>query len=252
MKKDKMKKIIITLITIILILVLILIGKIISKDKKQEKELKYVTGQLNSNAIQKIYEGLSNNEIKDGMNQLKNIMEKKTNASKIIVNGEEVSEKEIAYMDFIINNTLINENQEKKDAISEIIKEYAIAQDAKKKNIKFTYEENKIIETRTRNQFSKDKEGMNDILNLFQMSYDEFLKFYTDKVKRLELQTRWTLYISNAIKNGKLYTDFEAFNNKCKQYNKIQDTSQQTVLLLQLIDEYKEYLKEKAVVKYIN
>ena len=68
-------------------------------------------------------------------NELGTIMDGKTDKCKVIVNGEKITEREIAYIDFQINNTVLNEQQEKKDAINEAIKEYVVVQDAKQRNI---------------------------------------------------------------------------------------------------------------------
>ena len=84
------------------------------------------------------------------------------------------------------------------------------------------------------------------------MTYDEFIEFHIAKIKRLELQTKWTLYISNCIKNGKLNTKSEEINNKCKKYNESKDEMQRLKLLLELLEDYKEDLKEKAIIEYAN
>ena len=89
-------------------------------------------------------------------------------------------------------------------------------------------------------------------MNTFQMDYDEFLKFHIAKIKRLEIGTKWTLHINEAIRKGELNTKNEAFNKKCKQYRENKTESQNISLLFELVDEYKEYLKEEAKIEYID
>ncbi len=88
------------------------------------------------------------------------------------------------------------------------------------------------------------------------MNYEEFLEFYTARMKRLEVQTKWSLYITDAIKNGELKTESNVFNEKCKECKKYLESketfSRGTSLLFELIEEYKELLKDKAKIEYVN
>lgn len=108
------------------------------------------------------------------------------------------------------------------------------------------------IEERTKGQFAKDKEEIDSTLEAFQMEYDEFLKFHIAKIKRLEIETKWTLYINDAIRKGELNTENKEFNKKCKQSRENKTESQDISLLFKLVDEYKEYLTERAQIKYID
>jgi len=255
MLKNKKNIGIIILVMIIAILIIVLINKIILKNNQQlgDSLSKHEKVELNNEIkFQQTDGGLSRNEIETGMNELSTAMKNKTDKCKIIVNGEKISEKDIAYIDFIINNTITNENQEKKDAINEAIIECVIEQDARARGITLTKQESESIEERTKGQFKKDREGMNNVLNSFHMNYDEFLEFYIAKMKRLELETKWTMHISDAIKKGELYIEKEELNEKCKEYNKIEDSSQKVKLLIELVNKCKEYLKDSAKIEYVN
>ncbi len=259
MTKDKRYIGIIILLVIVMTALIILICKTISRNKEKtynmsnnivdEQENLNLENRFDSQQSSNVF---SNEQRNTATNELGTIMDGKTNKCKVIVNGEKITEREIAYIDFQINNTVLNEQQEKKDAINEAIKEYVVVQDAKQRNIFLTEEENKMIEERTKKQFAKDKDGMDSTLHTFQMDYDEFLKFHIAKIKRLEIGTKWTLHINEAIRKGELNTKNEAFNKKCKQYRENKTESQNISLLFELVDEYKEYLKEEAKIEYID
>ena len=254
MIKDKRYIGIIILLVIVMTALIILICKTISRSKEKTYNMSnnIVDEQENLNLenrfdSQQSSNFFSNEQRNTATNELGTIMDGKTDKCKVIVNGEKITEREIAYIDFQINNTVLNEQQEKKDATNEAIKEYVVVQD-----IFLTEEENKMIEERTKKQFAKDKDGMDSTLNTFQMDYDEFLKFHIAKIKRLEIGTKWTLHINEAIRKGELNTKNEAFNKKCKQYRENKTESQNISLLFELVDEYKEYLKEEAKIEYID
>ena len=255
MLKEKKNIGIIILIVVVITALIILISKVTLKNRytQQTKNNILSNQEVSNDELEQREEansGVTNEEIASRIDELSEVMKDKTDKCQVIVNGEEISEREIAYIEVTTNNAMFNENQEKSDAVNEAIKEYAIVQDAKARNIALTDEEEKGIEKTAKELFSEDREGMDEMLNLFQMSYDEFLKFHTDKMKRLELGTKWTLYIKEVIKNGELHTENEAFNEKCKAYNS-KDGAEKNKLLLELIDEYKEYLKDKAIVEYV-
>ena len=167
MTKDKRYIGIIILLVIVMTALIILICKTISRSKEKtynmsnnivdEQENLNLENRFDSQQSSNVF---SNEQRNTATNELGTIMDGKTNKCKVIVNGEKITEREIAYIDFQINNTVLNEQQEKKDAINEAIKEYVVVQDAKQRNIFLTEEENKMIEERTKKQFAKDKDGM--------------------------------------------------------------------------------------------
>ena len=250
MLKDKRNIGIIILIVVVITALLILISKKMINNKANQQ-------QENSNKINQTNNSLlSNEEKREAMNELSQIMANKTDKCVLIINGKEITEKEIAYVNFQKNSEVLHEGQEKKDAINKVIKEYVVAQDAKERQISLTEEESKSIEEGVKKNFQKDSDEMKEILNATYMNYEEYLEFYIARMKRLEIQTKWSLYITDAIKSGEINTDSKIFNQKCKeckQYLESKETiSQGMKLLFELIEEYKELLKEKADIKYIN
>lgn len=250
------------LIVIVIISSMILIAKIITGNKKKEIIDRKISNQEEN--VTKVLDMkkqenrtlLSNEEKQNGMNELSEMMKNKTDKCVLIINGEEVSEKEIAYVNFQKNSEVLHKGQEKKNIISEIIKEYIIDQDARDKGIFLSDEENREIEESVKKNFQKNSNEMNIILDATHMKYEDFVKFYTSRMKRLEVQTKWSLYITDAIKNGELNTENNEFNEKCQKCKKYAEdkemVSQAVKLLFELIEEYKELLKQKAEIEYMN
>ncbi len=133
--------------TIILTSTIILISKTMLKNKKIDENISSKETNQQSNSL------FSNEEIREGMNALGQMMKDKSDRCVLIINGESVSEKEIAYVDFQKNSEIIHKEQKKKDAVSEVIKEYVVKQDAKNKKISLTEEESNSIEERVKKIF---------------------------------------------------------------------------------------------------
>ena len=249
-------------IVIIIVALIVLVFKTVLKSKENQQtmsnmftEQKEFTNRVDSK------DGLTNkqgnsiflNEQKNtATNELGTIMDGKTDKCKVIVNGEKITEREIAFAEFQYNNSIVNTNGQKIDTEDRLIKEYLVGQDAKDKGIALTENENKNIEDRIKDQMEVDKNSTKVILRTLNMKYDEFLEFYTKRIKRLEIETKWTLHINEAIRKGELNTKNEVFNKKCKQYSKNKTESQNVSLLFELVDEYKEYLKQEAKIEYID
>lgn len=250
MLKDKKNIGIIVMIVIVITISIILVSKMMWKNKKIDKNISSKEENQQSSSL------FSNEEIKEGINELSQMMGNKTDKYVLIINGERVSEKEIAYVNFQRNSEVIHKGEEKKDVIVEIIKEYIVAQDAKDKRITLTEEESKRIEERVEKNFPKGSNNTTEVLKAINMKYDEFLEFYTTRMKRLEIQTKWSLYITDAIKEDRLKTENNAFNEKCKECKKCLEAeetlSKGISLVFELIEEYKELLQQKAKIEYIN
>ncbi len=253
MLKNKKNIGIIILTIIVIILIIVLIYKTIIKNNNKPKianTQNILENKLNGGSI------YSDEQIKTGIDELNKIMKKKTNKNRVSVNGEKITEREIAFVDFQYNNSIINNSGEKINAEEQIIKEYLIEQDAKKEGITLNEEEIEKIEKKIKKQAQKGSEEIEAILKAVSMNYDEFIEFYIKRMKRLEVQTKWSLYIAEAIKSGELNTDNSEFNAKCKRckkYAEDKEKAPQAVnLILELIEEYKELLKQKAKIEYIN
>lgn len=250
MLKNKKNAGILILITLILTLAIILTTKIIkNKDYQENNNQISINSNERDNKVSSI---LSSEEKQEAIDEIKNEVGNKTNKEVLVVNGERISEKEIAWTDFQRNNPYadkyFNKNGKKVNAVDEVIKQYIILQDAREKEIILTDKEIKNIEEKVKESFKENDEEMQNVLKAVNMNYDEFLEFYTDSTKKSELKLKWTSYITDAINSGKINIDSEKFNEKYKEY---QSTSKLS-LLYELIDIYIEYLKEKATIEYIN
>lgn len=192
---------------------------------------------------------LSNKEKEEGIKELKDILNSKTNRRVLSVNQEEISEIEIALIDFQINNEHVNK-REVKDAVGEAIRQYVIIQNAHEQNIMLTANEIKNIEESVKGFVIEDNEETNHILETFNMNYEEFVRFYTERSKKLKLITKWKVIVGEAISNGNINIDSEKFKKKYHEYDKSKDSSEKLKILLELLDIYEEYLEKKATIEY--
>ena len=192
---------------------------------------------------------LSEEERLEVAEEIKQTFENKTDKTVLKVNGEEISEKEIAYIDFQKNNQYVNKDGEKINAVDEAIKQYVILQDAEKNNITLTEEQEKDIKTRIeksiQNSTEEETEALLDAIN---MNQEEFIEFSVDRERKLEIISKWIVEIMIKIDNGEIEINDEEFNNKYSEYIK----SNKTTSLLDLVDIYENYLIEQATVEYIN
>ena len=211
MIKDKKNIVIIILITIVIIILIVLVNRMLSEDKDEQKFIKLDNETKNHN-----YGSISNEQKTIGMNELTKIMENKTDKCKIIVNGDKITEKEIAFTDFQYNNSVISEDEKKVDATTQLIKEYLVEQDAKEKGVELNNEECRKIEEITKEQIKKEDKETNAILNAVNMDYNEFLEFYIKRRKRLEVRAKWRRYLYDAIKEEKLDIESKEYESKYK------------------------------------
>lgn len=242
MKKDK-NIIIIILIILIITLGVILALKVLQKDNSN----------ISENETQKnVGSSLSDEEIAESMNELKQTLENKTEKIVLIVNGEKISEREISYIDYQLNNNYVNQSGEKKDAIAEAIEQYVILTKAKEDNITLTEAREKQIEERIKKNLKEGSEETNHFLEAFSMEYDEFMKFYIDRNKKSEIISQWKINIADEINNGEINLDDKNFNSKYNEYKSSTDTSKRYKLLTELKEIYLDYLKSQATIEYIN
>lgn len=258
MIKNK-KKIIILISFILLILSLsIMIYKIDSnKDKvvkvdNRTNEITYNKEKNNTfNEGKSIYNNIDDNkENQKAINEIESKVGSATNNVVLEVNGEKVTEKEIAIIDFQLNNKYVNKNQNKKDANDEVIKQYVILQNAKEINVGLTEKEIETIENNVNTYMKKDEEETNMLLDALNMEYNEFLKFYIDRTKKIKTISKWESHIMNEINNGNIDIEDESFNREYNKYIEIKDIGEKAKSLKNLLELYEKYLQEKAKVEY--
>lgn len=103
-----------------------------------------------------------------------------------------------------------------------------------------------------KNSMQNSTEEAEALLDATNMNQEEFIEFYLDRTKKLEIISKWSYTISNKINDGELKIEDEEFNNKCQEYQKSEEPSTRVKLLLELVEMYKNYLIEQATVEYIN
>ena len=111
---------------------------------------------------------MTEEEKEKNIEEMKIALENKTDKEILAVNGEKITEKELAFLNYQLNNSIANESGEKKDTVAEIIEDYAIYKDARELNIIVTNEEIANIE----NKVKSDK-TVNNLAEKLDMDYDE-------------------------------------------------------------------------------
>lgn len=232
MKKRKKFLIVFFIFAIILIIIL---------GRQLEKNNQFKDDKIDSaNGI------LTEEEKIDGLKKIKQEIGSKKDKVVLLVNGEEITEKEIADEDFRLNNQYVNKTGQKRDAVEEIIKKYVVYQDAQKQNMSLTDKEKKEIEDRIRN--SKETP---ELAKAFKLSYNEYCEMVIKRTIILEMNSMWHENLLNSISENKLEFYNENFKNKYEEYDKSKDIPTRTQLLTELIDMYKEYLVDQATIKRI-
>ncbi len=248
MKKNKTA--LIVTVVIILLITLVAISLLINRNENVNIPVSGTSSNLETSVVNTL---LSEEERLEVAEEIKQTFENKTDKKVLKVNGEEISEKEITIIDFQKNNQYVNKDGEKINAVDEAIKQYVILQDAEKNNITLTEEQEKDIKARIEKSIQNSTKEENEaLLDAFNMTQEEFIEFYVDRTKKLEIISKWNYTISNKINNGELKIEDEEFNNKCQEYQKSEEPSTRVKLLLELVELYKNYLMEQATVEFIN
>ncbi len=103
-----------------------------------------------------------------------------------------------------------------------------------------------------KNSMQNSTEEAEALLDATNMNQEEFIEFYLDRTKKLEIISKWSYMISNKINDDELKIEDEEFNNKCQEYQKSEEPSTRVTLLLELVEMYENYLMEQATVEFIN
>lgn len=209
-------------------------NKVVKNDNNNLAEIK------NKNSV------LTEEEKMKIIDEIKIALENKTDKEVLSVNGEKITEREIAYYNYQINNSAVNENGKTKDVVNEIIKQYVICQNAQELGISLT--ENEIERIK---EVVKDDETIRNQAETLNMSYDEVRKMYVNGRTKMQLKEKWRLNTFHMINDGKLVLDNKEFNNKYKKYCETDDAKIKHQLVLELIEIYVEYLVDKSNIEYI-
>ena len=189
---------------------------------------------------------ISEEEKNEIIHEIKDALKDTTDKTVLEVNGEKITERELAYKNYQLNNSSLNEG-EQKEPIDEMITEYVICQDAKQQGI--TIKEKEMEDIR---KVVKDDNDVKNLAEALNMTYDEVREMYMNGRVRIELRMKWTSKVLEKINEGTLNFGNELFNEKCKKYNESTDITIRTQLLTELVDMYKEYLVSQANIEKIN
>lgn len=247
------RNIFILALAIIIILIIIFGGILLKKHQsrqvsndniaKNEESNTNTDGDTNNSV-------LSDEEKQKVINEIASDLNTATDKEVLSINGKKVSEKEIALVNFQINNSYVNNTENTKDTIKEIIEENVIIQNANSIGMNLTNE--KEIEERINKILQNDVEETNSLAKSLNMTYEELKELYINRTKDLELITNWKMKITDEINSGNLNVNDETFKNKYNEYKNSNDVKAKTSLLLELQDIYIEYLVGQALVEYFN
>lgn len=81
------------------------------------------------------------------------------------------------------------------------------------------------------------------------MEYDEFIKLYVEREKKLQTVFNWNSYILEEINKGTLNVPDDNFNQKLKEYKNTTDVSERYKLLTEMKEIYINFLKNNAEIK---
>jgi hypothetical protein len=107
-----------------------------------------------------------------------------------------------------------------------------------------------------RKSVNNGSEDMNKILERFNMNYDEFLTFYTEREKKERTILKWKANVIKKISNDEMDKDEvnvenNEFASKYNEYKQSENPNTRYKLLIQLQDIYINYLKNKSKIEYI-
>ncbi len=229
------------------VLALLIIGILIFGIKKVTNNKVVKNDNNNLGEIKNKNSVLTEEEKEKNIEEMKIALENKTDKEILAVNGEKITEKELAFLNYQLNNSIANESGEKKDTVAEIIEDYAIYKDARELNIIVTNEEIANIE----NKVKSDK-TVNNLAEKLDMDYDEVCEISIKSRIHAQIEKRWLAYVTEKIDGGEIRVDNEEFRKKYKEYSESKDISKRTQLLSQMMDMYKKYLVDKATIEYID
>ena len=243
----KNKKLII--LTVIILIILIGIKFIINSKYNASNAPINDMNQIEKANIDKSNERETRNTNDNG-NKMENLTNSKEYNCIAVVNNENINEKEKEFVNFQLNNESVNKDGEHKDAIEELVEQYIILQDAEANEIRLSKSENERIANNVKASLEKDVKETNEILEKFNMDYNEFLEFYTEREKKRQLILNWNSNINHKINNGELEIESEEFKNKYNEYKNSDNISIKYKLLTEMKKIYINYLKDKAIIEY--
>lgn len=209
------------------------------------------------------YERYLRGSDKDTFEEMEEFFEGTDNKVVVHVNGEPITEKEIALKNFSLNNgyiknyTDLNLTEEESNPVKAIIQDVAICQEAKKMGYSVTEEDINQMKS-----VPNHKEDMKKMAESANMTEDEFEEVYIKSEIRTHLLSDWTMVAIDQIHNGEAKIDNAEFNEKYKEYSKIIedakvdsenfDIKRAMELSTSMLKLYKQYIVSQANIEYVD
>ncbi len=174
----------------------------------------------------------------------------------VYVNGDLITEREIALVDlnnnnnYIKNYTEINQDEGNVDPVKIAIQEKIICQEAERLGL-FVSEE-QIKEIKEVPNYEEDIKKMAESAN---MDYSEYEELYIKSQKQFFLKAKWREYVIPKLHTGEISVDTKEFNNKyleCQKYIESSNFEKYMDTASELLTLYKQYLVEQAKIEYVN
>lgn len=251
--------IIMSIIVIILLIIIIELGKKTSSKNEVDVDRK-ITNQETINDLKNSDLFISDNQINtyslekaDGsepFEEMSEFFEGTTNKVVLYVNGEEVTDIELALENYHQNNSVINANEEMKNFIDSKIEKVVICQDANNKGFFVSDKEVEKIKS-----IPKYEEDMRKKAKKLNMSYEECEQMYIKSQKMLYLELKWQDDVIPKIHSGEIRVNTEEYAEIYEKYiDCVNNTNFKKALELgeKMLDLYKEYLVEQASIEYVN
>lgn len=240
---DKKRIIFNIALVMIVIIIVVSIFYIIKNKASKVRNSQTSNNDIVSNSSYAISDETSNRII----TEMKSEFESTTDKVVLYLNEEAITEKDIAFKRYQLNNSAVDTGSDDKDVMNEIITDYVICQNAEELNISLSERDIKKIENTP--NLEEDTKKLAEAAN---MTYDDFNEMYVNMEKRALIETKWTAYVGEKIVKGELKVSSKIFEEKYKEYNKTENIGERSKLLLELLELYKQYLVEQAEIEYVN
>lgn len=241
---NKKKMLVNVILVIIVVLILLVSIFFIMKNKNGKTE--NVKSNYNDELLDNSYI-ISEEDSERILTEMTSEFENTTDKVVLYLNGKAITEKDIAFKSYQLNNSTVNADGNDKNVIEEIITDYVVYQNAEELNITLSERDTKDIENTP--NLEEDTKKLAEAAN---MTYEDFNEMYINMEKRAIIETKWVAYVGEKITKGELKADSKNFNSKYNEYQKSKNVGERAKLLLELLELYKQYLVEQANIEYVN
>lgn len=195
---------------------------------------------------------LSEEKKEEIINDLDRQIAKTNNDLVVEVNDEKITRKQLEFAKWQERNKIDKSNLDASDEaiLNKLIKECVMYQDAIKNNINLSKEEENIINQNIDEVMNKNDTELTKIANALELSNEQFLNMYKEKIKRAEIISKWKITLADKINTNELKIEDNNFREKYEKYNEEKDDKKRYTLLLELINSYIENIIKNATIIY--